>query len=66
MNRKKVGKTLRECRGERSVPEVARALGVTPNAVTNWECGIRIPRDELKEKIAKYYRRKPGDIFFED
>ncbi len=66
MNRKEVGNTLRNLRGKKTVSEVAKAVGVTPNAITNWERGTRIPRDELKEKIAKYYGVKPGDIFFED
>ncbi len=66
MNRKEVGKTLRSLRGQKSTSDVAKAIGVTPNAILNWENGIRIPRDELKEKIANYYHVKPGDIFFED
>lgn len=66
MNREEIGKRLRALRGGRSLEEVAKALGVTPMAVSLWERGERIPSDNLKIKIATYYRRSVTTIFFTD
>ena len=61
----KIGNILRELRGERSIAEVADAVGITPSAVGNYEQGIRIPRDEIKKKIAEYFGKSVGEIFFD-
>lgn len=64
MNRKEVGERLRALRGSRSLEEVANALGVTPMAVSLWERGERIPSDDMKIKIAAYFKRTVTFIFF--
>ena len=64
MNRKEVGERLRELRGSRSLEEVANALCVTPMAVSLWERGERIPSDDMKIKIAAYFKRSITFIFF--
>ena len=66
MNREEIGKRLRTLRGERSLDEVAKALGVTSMAVSFWERGERIPSDDLKIKIATYYSQSVATIFFTD
>lgn len=66
MNPHEIGVTLRKLRGIRTIKTVAQALGVTESAVANWENGIRIPRDEMKKRIAEYYGVKAGEIFFEE
>lgn len=66
MNREEIGKRLRALRGSRSLEEVAKALDVTPMAVSLWERGERIPSDDFKIKIAAYYRRSVTFIFFAD
>ncbi len=42
-------------RGERSQEEVAKALGISVSALSMYEQGNRIPRDEIKVKMAEYY-----------
>lgn len=66
MNREEIGKRLRNLRGSRSLEEVANALHVTPMAVSLWERGERVPTDNLKIKIAAYYKRSVTSIFFAD
>lgn len=42
-------------RGERSQEEVAKALGISISALSMYEQGNRIPRDEVKIRMAEYY-----------
>ena len=65
MDSLKSGNKLRELRGSKSMADVANALGITPSAVGNYEQGIRIPRDEIKKKIAEYFGKSVGEIFFD-
>ena len=48
---------LRELRKEKGVmqKEVAKAIGVTANAITNYETGTRQPTDDILIKLCKYY-----------
>lgn len=64
MDRKAIGEKLRELRGEKSREQVAIAVGVTANAIWNYESGQRIPNDETKVSLARYYNRSVEDIFF--
>ena len=53
-------------RGERTQAEVAEALEISVSALSNYEQGIRVPRDSIKKKIADYYKRTVDYIFFTD
>lgn len=64
--REVIGERLRKLRGTRTLEEVAKALGVTPMAVSLWERGERIPGDDMKMKIADYYKTSILTLFFED
>lgn len=64
--RELIGERLRKLRGTRTLEEVAKALGVTPMAVSLWERGERIPGDDMKMKIADYYKTSILTLFFED
>lgn len=66
MNRQEIGNRLRNLRGEKKLEEVAKALGVTSMAVSLWERGERIPSDDIKIKIAAYYKESVTAIFFAD
>lgn len=66
MDAYKIGTKLREIRGEKSVEEVAKALGITQQAVYMYERGERIPRDEIKIRIAKYFGKSVAEIFYEN
>ena len=54
---------LIELRGNRSQEEVAKALGISVSALSMYEQGNRIPRDEIKIRMAKYYGISIDDLF---
>ena len=64
MNAIKIGNTLRKLRGEITQQKVAKALKISSSALAMYECGERIPRDEIKIKIADYYGKTVQEIFF--
>ena len=64
MDKQKIAMNLKSLRGNTSQAEVARAIGITPAAMTNYEQGIRIPRAEVKKKKAEYYGVTVESIFF--
>ena len=66
MDSKKIGERLQRLRGSRTQKEVAEAVGVTPMAISLYESGERIPRDEIKVRLANYYKRTVNFIFFSD
>lgn len=61
-----IGERLRRLRGSRTLSEVSKALGVSEMAVSLWERGERMPADDMKVKIAAYYRKSVTAIFFKD
>ena len=52
-------------RGGKTQSEVAEGVGITVSALSNYEQGIRIPRDSIKKKIADYYGKTVDYIFFD-
>ena len=58
------GKKLRELRGEKSQAQVAKDLGISKSAYNMYENDVRVPRDELKVRIAEYYHVSIVSIFF--
>jgi len=62
----KIGKMLTLLRGEQSLREVANTLGLSPAAIRQYECGNRIPRDDIKENIAKFYDKTVQEIFYSE
>lgn len=63
-DRKKIGQRLVKLRGDKSQEQAAKDLKVTYTSYRKYESGERIPRDELKIKIAKYYGKTVQEIFF--
>lgn len=59
-----IGMELVRLRGSRTQEEVAKALGISLSAIGMYERGERIPRDEIKIAIAKYYDKTVQSIFF--
>lgn len=49
---------------QKTQQEVASALGLSVSAVAMYEAGVRIPRDEVKLALARYYQTSVGYIFF--
>lgn len=64
LNPKAIGAYLRQLRGAKTQEEVANAIGVTSMAISSYENGERIPRDEIKIRIANYYDRTVQQVFF--
>ena len=61
-----IGEKLKKLRGRKKSKDVAKDIGITISALSNYENDYRIPRDETKRKIAKYYKRAVEEIFFEN
>lgn len=59
-----IGKRLVELRGDRSQAEIAEKIGTSVSALSMYERGERIPRDEIKVKIAEVYKKSVQSIFF--
>lgn len=59
-----IGEKLKELRGEKTQEQVANAVGVTKSAYAMYERDERIPRDEVKKRIADFYHTNVGYIFF--
>lgn len=65
LNGKAIGRKLIELRGDKSRNEVAKELGISISALSMYELGERIPRDEIKIRIANFYNKTVMEIFFE-
>lgn len=59
-----IGSTLRTLRGARSQRAIADALGITKSSWAMYERNERIPRDEVKVKIAAFFGKSVQEIFF--
>lgn len=61
-----IGKRLTKLRGEKSRNEVAKAAGISVSALAMYELGKRIPRDEIKVSLARYFGTTVEAIFFRE
>lgn len=59
-----IGKKLKKLRGDKSIGEVANAIGVAPSTISMYENGERVPRDSIKIKLAQYYNLSIEELFF--
>ena len=59
-----ISQRLIRARGEKSKTEVAKDLGISLSALSMYESCERVPRDEVKELLAKYYGMTVGFLFF--
>ena len=62
----KIAERLIELRGNKSREEVAKACGISVSALAMYEQGQRVPRDNIKVKLAAYYGLAVGYIFFDE
>lgn len=60
----RIAERLVEARGNIPRKEVANAVGVSLSALAMYESGQRIPRDEIKVKLAQYYKTTVQALFF--
>lgn len=66
MNAKKIGERLSNLRKNKSQDEVAKEVGISVSALSMYELGNRVPRDEIKVRLASYFGVTVEEIFFED
>ena len=59
-----IGQKLIELRGARSREQIAAALGISVSAMQMYENNRRVPRDEIKMKLAQFYNVSVDEIFF--
>lgn len=61
-----IGDNLKELRlaKNKTIAAVAKDLGITASALSNYENNIRVPRDTIKIAIADYYKKPIQKIFF--
>ena len=58
------GKVLIDLRGEKTREKVANDIGISQSALGMYELELRVPRDDIKIKLADYYGKSVQDIFF--
>jgi transcriptional regulator with XRE-family HTH domain len=59
-----IGKKLQKLRGDKEQKIVAEAVGISISALSMYESGERVPRDDIKIAIAEYYGTTVGTLFF--
>lgn len=64
MDNKAIGQKLRALRGTLDAKSVADALEISTSALFMYERGERIPRDQVKKRIAYYFGKTVEEIFF--
>lgn len=64
MDVERIRKNLVEARGEKTQSKVAKDLGLSVSSLSMYESGERVPRDEIKERMARYYGKTVGALFF--
>ena len=62
----RIGKAIKELRtGENeTMEELANAIGTSHSAIAMYESGRRVPRDEIKIRIAEHFHKTVESIFF--
>ena len=64
MNIKKIGERLVSLRGDKTQATVANAVGISVSALSMYEQGNRMPRDEIKIRLAEYFGTTIESIFY--
>ena len=60
----KIGNRLKALRGDKTIRSVAREMGIGETALKNYEHGYRVPNDQAKEIIARYYGQTIDGLFY--
>ena len=64
MDKLTIGQRLIQLRGDKSRNEVCNATHIGLSALSNYENGYRIPRDEVKLVLARYYGKSVEELFY--
>lgn len=62
--RQEIARRLVFLRGDTPRIDVAKATDISVSALAMYESGQRIPRDEIKVRLAQYYGKTVETIFF--
>lgn len=58
------GMILRKLRGDRTQEEIAAILGITKSSWAMYERDERVPRDEVKIRIANFFGTTVQELFY--
>ena len=64
MDKQAIAERLVRLRGKKSRETVAKACGISTSELAMYEQGERIPRDDIKIRLSKYYKKSVDFIFF--
>lgn len=61
-----IGKRIKELRTlkKMTAEDLGKAIGISSSAINMYECGQRVPRDEIKIMIAEYFGVSIESIFY--
>ncbi|GGF77508.1 hypothetical protein GCM10010912_23220 [Paenibacillus albidus] len=60
-----IAKRLIQLRGEASREVTAKAIGISISALQMYENAQRVPKDEIKVKVAAHFKQSVQSIFFD-
>lgn len=63
-NNATIGVKLKHARGDKTIVQVAKDNGISISAVSMYENNQRVPRDEIKLRLARYYDSSVESLFF--
>ncbi len=59
-----VSQRLINARGNIKRSDVCKSVGISLSALRMYETGKRVPRDEIKVKLALFYHTTVGELFY--
>lgn len=64
MDKKVIGERLKKLRGDKTIRQVAADCSISYSSLAMYENGHRVPRDEVKKKLADYFGTSIEALFF--
>ena len=66
IDRIEIGRRLRELRKTRGLSslDLSKEIGTSRSAIQMYEAGKRLPRDEIKTRLADFYKLSVDEMFF--
>lgn len=66
MKEKTIGEKMIELRNNLNITqrELAKAVGISVASIAMYEINERVPRDEVKKKIANFFKVTVQELFF--
>ncbi|MCT8138598.1 helix-turn-helix transcriptional regulator [Anaerobacillus sp. CMMVII] len=65
-NKQTIADNLKRLRADRSREEIAASVGISVSALQMYENAQRVPKDEIKVKLANYFGVSVQEIFFDN